>query len=128
MRWLLVAGTLDSTRIEGCDSLAVLDRGYRAVRVPRYNGVRDALLAMAEKPALVRAVEISGNQRVAITGTAPESWRPPPGITPILAYKVPIDRKRIRVLLDVPAPELVLLLNAERRSAQGLRVDHVYDY
>jgi FAD/FMN-containing dehydrogenase len=127
-RWLLVAGTLDSTRIEGCDSVAVLDRGYRAVRVPRYNGVRDALMAMAQKPALVRAVEISGNQRVTLTGTAPESWRPPPGMTPILAYKVPIDRKRIRVLVDLPVTELVRLLHAERQDSLGLRVDHVYDY
>ena len=127
-RWLVVAGTLDGVRLAECDTSIRLDRGYRALRVPRYAGVRDALLAMADSAASVRAVEISGNRRIAITGTARLSWRPSPSMTPILAYKVPIDRTRMRVLVDVPVTELLRLLLEERQSPNGMTVDHIYDY
>jgi FAD/FMN-containing dehydrogenase len=127
-RWLLTAGAADSARVPGVAAVERLDRGYVALRVPRYNGVRDALAVLATDPSAVRVVELSGNGRVAITGTAPLAWRPPPGMTPIIAYRVPIDPTRMRVVAEVAVPELLALLHAERTSAAGLRVDHVYDY
>ncbi|MFL5583186.1 MAG: FAD-binding protein [Gemmatimonadaceae bacterium] len=127
-RWLLVAGAADSARIPGALRIVPLDRGYRAVLVPRYAGVRDALVALAADPAASRAVELAGNERVAITGTAPLAWRAPAGMTPILAYRVPVDATRMRVVADVPVMDLVRLLAAERARPAGLRVDHVYDY
>ena len=125
-RWILVAGSADSADVPNVRKVASLDRGYHAVRVPRYAGVRDALLALAATPSMARAVELSGNERVAITGIAPRDWRPSAGLTPIMAYAVPADPARIRVVLDVAVMDLVRLLAEEAR--RGLRVDHVYDY
>ena len=65
---------------------------------------------------------------MAVTGTAPASWQPPVGVTPILAYRVPTDAARIRVLVDVPVTALLGFVNAEDGASDGLRVDHVYDY
>ena len=127
-RWLLTAGAADVARVPGVDTTVRLDRGYTALRVPRYAGVRDAVFALAAGPAASRIVELSGNQRVAITGTAPRNWRPPAAMTPILAYEVPIHRDRVRVVAEVPVFELSRLLAAEAKASDGLRVDHVYDY
>ena len=127
-RWILAAGEVDSASLPGLAELRRLDRGYTALRVPRYAGTRDALAALARDPSRVRAIETSGNGRIAITGTAPLGWTPPPGIAPVLAYQVPIDPSRMRVLLDVPVPQLLRLLQAQRLAVPGLAVDHVYDY
>ena len=126
LRWILVAGAVDSARVPNVRRIVSLDRGYRAVSVPRYAGVRDALLALAAAPSTVRPVELSGNERVAITGTAPRDWRPSAGLTPIMAYAVPADPTKIRVVLDVAVMDIVRLLTGE--APRGLRVDHVYDY
>ena len=127
-RWILAAGDVDSAAIPRLAELRRLDRGYTALRVPRYAGTRDALMALAADPSRVRAIETSGNARIAITGTAPPGWTPPPGALPVVAYKVPIDDSRMRVVLDVPVTDLLRLLQTQRLAVPGLVVDHVYDY
>lgn len=127
-RWLIVAGAVDSSRVPGLAEVRHLDRGYTALRVPRYAGVRDALRALAAEPGAVRAIELSGNQRVAVAGTVPASWRPPAGVTAILTYRVPTDTARVRALVDVPVTALLGFLHDEGSAPSGLRVDHVYDY
>lgn len=126
-RWILAVGRIDSARVPALTRRLNLYRGYQALNVPRYAGVRDALFALAADSA-VRVIEISGNQHVAVTGTAPLDWRPPIGVTAILSYVVPTDPERIRVVADVAAPDLLSVLRNEQRRENGLRVDHVYDY
>ena len=127
-RWLIAAGAVDSSRVPGLIEMRRLDRGYTALRLPRYAGVRDAIRALAAGPDSVRAIELSGNQRVALTGTAPAAWRPPAGATPILTYRVPTDGARVRTVVDVPVTALLRFVRDESADPNGLRVDHVYDY
>jgi hypothetical protein len=126
-RWVLAVGKVDSARTPGLQRRVALYRGYQALAFPRYAGVRDAIVALSADSA-VRVVELSGNQHVAITGTAPVGWRPPVGLTPIMAYLVPSDRARLRVVANVHAADLLAVLREERRRPDGLRVDHLYDY
>ncbi len=126
-RWILAVGSVNGAKVPALSQRIRLYRGYHALRVPRYAGVRDALFALASDSA-ARVVEISGNQHVAITGTAPADWSPPVGVTAVMAYVVPTDSRRIRVVADIMAPDLLEILRSERRKPNGLRVDHVYDY
>ena len=126
-RWVLAVGPVDSSRVPGLIRRVPLYRGYQALALPRYAGIRDGLVALSAD-SLLRVVELSGNQHVAITGTAPSDWQPPPGVTPILAYRVPIDSTRIRVIADVVATDLLAILRRERANPRGLRLDHLYDY
>jgi len=127
-RWLLVAGGSPGATPPRTDSVVTLPRGYRALRVPRYAGVLTALRALAADSVPVRLVEIAGNGRVAVTGTAPLGWRPAAAAAPILAYRVPTDPARMRVLVDVPVLELVQFLRVEESRPDGLGIDHLYDY
>ncbi|MDF1505614.1 FAD-binding oxidoreductase, partial [Roseisolibacter sp. H3M3-2] len=126
-RWIVVAGAADSATRAALPTLRAsvpLDRGDRALAAPRYGPYRDALLALARDPA-VRVVELSGAGHVAVTGTAPRGWRPPPGTSLVLATPAIDDPGRVRFLLDVRVPELLAALREVRAPAA---VDHVYDY
>ena len=126
-RWLLAVGRVDSALVPGVSRRVPLYRGYQAIAVPRYAGVRDAVFALSGD-TLARVVELSGNQHIAISGTAPVGWQPPAGIAPVLAYRVPTDSTRIRVVADVMAPDLLGIVRRQRADSGGLRIDHLYDY
>jgi hypothetical protein len=104
-----------------------LDRGYTLLAVERYLPLRDALLALSARAGAVRIVEIAGNERITLTGTAPRGWRAPAGTRAVLAYAVPADPQRQRVLLEVHVRDLLDVLAATRAEGK-LVVDHVYDY
>jgi hypothetical protein len=75
----------------------------------------------------VRVAEISGSEVVTISGTAPANWEAPSRASPVIAYEVPTDRERRRVLLRVAARDLLDVLRALR--ADGIfEVEHIYDY
>jgi FAD/FMN-containing dehydrogenase len=132
-RELVVAGWADSVaRDPGLSALtpvATLDRGYTVLRVPRYTPYRDALLALAAHHRSVRVAEVSGNDVVTITGLAPAGWVASARARVVTAYPALDDATRRRVLLAVPARDLLDVLATERGlGAAGLAVDHVYDY
>ena len=132
-RELVVAGWSDSVAgdrsLRAMARVATLDRGYSLLRVPRYSPYRDALLALSAHHASVRVAEMSGNSVVTLTGLAPTTWSAPARSTVVTAYPGLDDRARRRVVLSVAARDLLDVLAAERaRGAEGLVVDHIYDY
>lgn len=126
-RLMVVAGWSDSLAASVGDSVTAtsLYRGYALLSVPRYAPYRDALLAMAEHRDQVRIAEISGCEIVTLTGKANTGWQNPPRTTVAMAYDVPAEPGRIRVVLSVRARDLLTTL-AELKPE--FEVDHVYDY
>ena len=130
-RYLVVAGWSDSLAADGAAAslhrVAWLDRRYALLSVPRYAPFRDALLSLSRRASRIRAAEVCGNSVVTITGTAPRGWRAPARSQVVIAYAVPTEPSRVRVLLAVEARDLVTVL-ADARSGGGMLVDHIYDY
>jgi len=132
-RELVVAGWNDSLArdpaLAAMTRVATLDRGYSLLRVPRYTPYREALIALSAHHDSVRLAEVSGNGVVTLTGLVPEGWVAPARATVITAYPDAGGAARRRVLLALPARELLDVLATQRgRSAGGLAVDHIYDY
>lgn len=131
-RHLVVAGwddarfAADAARL-GVRRVATLDRGYALLTVPRYDPFRDVLLALSARADVLRLAELSGCEVVTVVGTAPAGWRAPAGATPVLAYADPSRPARNRVLLEVPARDLLDVLASLRRE-RVFAVEHVYDY
>lgn len=132
-REMVVAGWNDSVSrdpaLRKLSRVATLDRGYALLQVTRYSPYRDALLALSAHHASVRVAEIGGNGIVTLTGLAPATWVAPARSSVLTAYPALDDGARRRVVLTVAARDLLDVLAAERaRGADGLVVDHVYDY
>lgn len=125
-RHIVVAGWNDSLASGGLRRTAWLDRHYALLTVPRYAAYRDALLRLAGR-ADVRVAEINGNHLVTLTGTAARGWRPPARTQVVVAYGVPAEPGRMRLVLAVDARDLLTSL-AQAGAGDGMRVDHVYDY
>lgn len=104
-----------------------LDRGYTLLSVNRYDPYRDALLELSEHADRVRLAELSGSEVVTVSGTAPTSWRTTPRTSVIVAYAMPDDSTRTRMLLKVPVRDLLDVLARMRKEGQ-FRVEHIYDY
>jgi FAD/FMN-containing dehydrogenase len=129
-RYVVVAGWSDSLAVDTAPvhlrRVAWLDRRYALLSVPRYAAFRDALLGLSRDASRVRVAEVSGNEIVTLTGTAPRDWEAPPRSTVVAAYAVPTDRGWMRVVLAVDARDLLDVLAAGTRGR--LVVDHIYDY
>ena len=104
-----------------------LDRGYALLSVPRYDPYRDALLALSDHADCVRIAEISGAEIVTVAGTAPAAWRTPARTSVVVAYRMPDDPTRTRMLLRVQARDLLDVLRG-LRSGKAFQVEHIYDY
>jgi FAD/FMN-containing dehydrogenase len=104
-----------------------LDRGYTLLTIPRYLPFRDALLVMSQHAGQLRLAEISGCDIVTLTGTAPVGWRAPGRAEVVTSYRTPAQSGWVRVLLSVPARDLLDVLAAVRTEG-AFHVDHVYDY
>ena len=135
-RYAVVAGWSDSLMVGGAtgDTLPSrlkfvrpLDRGYALVSVNRYDPYRDALLALSSHADRVRLAEIDGAEVVTLSGTAPKSWQIPPRASAVVAYTMPDDSSRTRMLLKVHARDLLEVLHG-LRSGNVFRVEHIYDY
>lgn len=135
-RYAVVAGWSDSLNAGGTagDSLSSrfrtvlpLDRGYSLVSVNRYDLYRHALLALSDHADRVRLAEISGSELVTVSGTAPTVWGLPARTSAIVAYAMPDDSTRTRMLLKVRVRDVLEVLR--RFRAEGVfRVEHIYDY
>ena len=129
-RYLVVAGWSDSlapAQPDGMRRVAWLDRHYALLAVPRYAAFRDALVALAARSERVRVAELCGNRVVTLTGTAPRDWRLPDRGRLVVAYGVPTEAARLRVVVAVEARDLLTVL-AEIEAGGQLHVDHIYDY
>jgi hypothetical protein len=104
-----------------------LDRGYTLVSVNRYDPYRDALLALSNHADRVRLAEISGADVVTVSGTAPVGWQLRPRATTVVAYAVPSEPSRTRLLMRVNARDLLDVLARLRKEGE-FRVEHIYDY
>jgi FAD/FMN-containing dehydrogenase len=121
-RGIVVAGSAESL-----PAGASLDRGYRLLRVNRYDPFRDTLVALSNNASRIRVAEISGSDFVTMSGTARQGWRTPPRTRAVLAYQTPDDPRRNRILLRTNARDLLAVIQELR--LQGLyRIEHIYDY
>jgi FAD/FMN-containing dehydrogenase len=125
-RGILAVGWQGPDR-EGLKVAARLDRGYTLLTAPRYNPYREALVALSDRVGEVRLVELSGCEVAAFSGTAPRGWVAPPRTTAVVAYAVPTDPTRVRVLLRAPVRDLLEALDRLRKEG-AFRIEHIYDY
>jgi len=132
-RYVVAAGWNDSLVAANDSShahfnfVAPLDRGYQVLSVGRYDPFRDALLGLSDHADQVRLAEVSGNEVVTVSGTAPRSWRTPARSSVVVAYQMPDDPSRTRMLLRVSARDLLDVLHS-LRTGQQFHVEHIYDY
>ncbi|MEO7996665.1 MAG: FAD-binding oxidoreductase [Gemmatimonadaceae bacterium] len=126
--------TRDTIKTEGAKPLTsrfknamTLDRGYTLISVNRYDPYRDALLELSDHAGRVRLAELSGAEVVTVSGTAPTAWRTSARTSVIVAYAMPDDSTRTRMLLKVPVRDLLDVL-ARMRAEGQFRVEHIYDY
>lgn len=75
----------------------------------------------------MRIAEIAGSEVVTFGGTAPTNWRTPPRTSVVVAYAMPDNRERTRMLLRVNARDLLDVLKHKRRE-HAFEVEHIYDY
>jgi hypothetical protein len=132
-RSLVIAGWSDTIagrikpRAPALRATRRLDRGYTLLAVPRYTPFREALLALADHSRELRIAEISGCDVVTLTGTAPVRWSVPPRADVVVAYRVPTQPDKVRVLLSVRARDLLDVL-ATIKTEGKFHTDHIYDY
>jgi FAD/FMN-containing dehydrogenase len=130
-RYVVAAGWTDSLAtadpaLRGVRRVASLDRGYALLAMPRYDPYRDALVAMGAHADVLRLAEASGCDMITLVATVPAAWVAPGGATSVLAYAVPTEPSRTRVLLRAPVRDLLDVL-ARATADGGVRVEHVYD-
>ena len=75
----------------------------------------------------VRLAEISGSEVVTLSGTAPAGWPARPRTSVVVAYPMPDDPSRTRMLLKVSARDLLDVLHRLKLEQQFV-VEHIYDY
>jgi hypothetical protein len=131
-RYVVAAGWSDSLRtgdsaVAAMRTVRTLDRGYTLLSVARYDPYRDALLALSDRADRVRLAEVSGADVVTVCGTAPAGWRTPPRSSVVVAYRMPDDPARTRMLLRVQTRDLLDVLH-RLRADRSFEVEHVYDY
>lgn len=129
-----LAGTThrDSIRTESTNTarfrkVADLDRGYALVSVNRYDPYRDALLELSDHADRIRIAEIAGAEMVTVSGTAPNGWHATARTSPVVAYRMPDDSTRTRMLLRMNTRDLLDVL-AQMKSGGVFKVEHIYDY
>ena len=107
--------------------LEQLDAGHALAATPRYDGFRDAMLALARSGSPLELEEVAGNREILLTGVAPRDWRYA-GTRGRVEYALPMpaDDSRKRVTVRVPTRQLIAWLGETLQS--GLVVDHIYDY
>lgn len=107
--------------------LEPLDGAHVLAATPRYDGFRDAMLALARSDTQLELDEVAGNREILLTGVAPRSWRYAGSRGKVVyALPLPSDNSRKRIAVRVPTGQLVALLR--EMLADGLVVDHIYDY
>jgi FAD/FMN-containing dehydrogenase len=111
--------------VAGTGVMAPVEGGALAIRLPRYEAFRDAVGQLAEQGA--RFVEISGNDEILLTTIVPATWRYdlPQGQV-VFSREILTDPQKKRLGIVAPVPALHEVLQSLR--AQGIAVEHIYDY
>lgn len=110
------------------ETLERLGDGLALVATPRFDGFRDALLALAADTAAPEIREVAGNDEIFLTGLTPAGWRYT-GSPGHVAYALPLptDPSRKRIAIRIPVRQLLPLLR-ELAADRTVSVDHIYDY
>lgn len=124
---LMVGGTTGDTLSTRLKLVKALDRSYALISVNRYDPYRDALLALSNHASNVRIAEIGGAEIVTVSGNAPKEWKLTPRTSAIVAYAMPDDSTRTRMLLKVHTRDLLDVLR-QMRAEKVFQVEHIYDY
>jgi len=122
MRGLPVDSAPIDRRIELVESFR---DGSQLVKLPRYQPFTEIVQKLSATNATF--LEIGGNSNILISLTAPDNWKPPDDIPPILFETMNLSGaggKRI----GISVPVNVLLDVIRKIAPSGARVEHIYDY
>lgn len=123
--WVHTGGADVEKAAPGVKVLEKFDGDARLVSIPRYEGFKRAATALAAKG--VRFVAIAGNRRILLTVVAPTDWdRARVWGDAVDEWPVLTAPGKKRVAVAVPVADLAAALRA--LPAEGVEIDHVYDY
>ncbi len=123
--WVRTGGADVEKAAPGVKVLRRFDGDSRLLSIPRYESFTRAARALAAKG--VRFVAIAGNRRVLLTVVAPADWdRARLWGDVVDAWPVLTRPGKKRVAVAVPVADLAAALRA--MPAEGVEIDHVYDY
>lgn len=117
---------LGSAELEGAVRLErQVDARTALLVLPRFTAFRDTLLQLP--PGQGRLLAIAGNDEILITTIAPREWRYDlPAGDPVFEQVLLTDPARQRVAITLPVAALLDTLQTLR--AQGIIIEHIYDY
>jgi len=121
-------GTLAELIPEGT-SVKQITGDTELVSLPRYQVLSDIVGRLANLAATssVSFLEIAGNRKIAFTVLAPIAWSAQtPGLEIVDEIPLLSDPSQKRVALSVDVRELLSALRS--LSAEGAKLDHIYDY
>lgn len=118
---------LSSPALSRIRATRTADSGYTVLRMPRYRGLRDAIVALSDYSGTVRIVKLSGAESVIISGTAPSGWLVPARAALLLSHEIPAERAQSRVVMRVSARDLLDVLRQLKPEGK-FRLEQVYDY
>ncbi len=115
----LLAEFPDVTLVEQIDDKRVL------ITIPRYEPFTELVPALAQRG--VRFVEFAGNDQIMLSAFAPRGWTSAlPEAELMFAKDVIVDPERQRIGLNIPVAALHSTL--AEMEAQGITIEHIYDY
>ncbi|MGA7913970.1 MAG: hypothetical protein WCA00_01945 [Candidatus Acidiferrales bacterium] len=95
------------------------------VEIPRYQEFSDVAAALAERD--IHFVEIAGNSRIIISVIVPEAWHyGHADAQPLFATQILTHPEMQRFVLGCDVTALSAVMEALR--AEGVQVEHIYDY
>lgn len=93
--------------------------------IPRYEAFTKTLPRLVERG--VQFVEIAGNDEILITVIAPSNWAYQMEAGKVLFERPVLSQPGFnRIAVNVPVPSLHVVLN--ELAAQGIELEHIYDY
>lgn len=100
--------------------------GSQLVKLPRYQPFTEIVqkLSATNNAAFL---EIGGNSNILISLTAPDDWKPPEDMPPVL-FETPNLSGAGGKRVGISVPVNVLLDVIRKTAASGARMEHIYDY
>ena len=92
--------------------------------VPHYQGFTNTIPLLAAKG--VQFVDVAGNNEILLTAVAPHDWTDNLPDGALLFSMNMVTSSSTRVALQVPVQSLTSTILTLK--AQGLRIEHLYDY
>ena len=115
----------EAAAVPGLQAIRPAASGALVVTGPRYEAFTQTTLAFARRGA--EFVDIAGNDEILVTALAPTAWEADlEGATELFRFERVTDPARSRVALRTEVRRLGSVIRA--LEAQGITVEHVYDY